>query len=71
MLGSRTLGGLSGAARIEEGLPNRLDDFLALNGTASTVPPHTNCSIKMTSRIITSTAMTRLMVLFILTSPLK
>ena len=33
----------------------------------STVPPHTNCSIKTTSRIITSTAMTGLMVLFILT----
>jgi hypothetical protein len=30
-----------------------------------TVPPHTNCSIKTINRIITSTAMTRLMVLFI------
>ena len=36
----------------------------------STVPPHTNCSIKTTSSIIKSTAMTRLMGLFILTSPL-
>jgi hypothetical protein len=36
----------------------------------STGSPHTNCSIKTINRIITSTAMTRLTVLFIPTSPL-
>jgi hypothetical protein len=55
----------------EKGRDPALGPGRALDDAASTMPPYTNCRIKTTSRIITSTAMTMLMGLFIPTSPLK